>query len=421
MAEPTPSPQPQQPPPGYYPPYGAQPYPPPYVPQEPKLTHKQKIFLAIGLLLFLLFGLYSSCHQAVATNAAAHANNPVFPASPQSIESEREQAQRELDEAQRQAEAAKRRLQNAPTMPHETQTQTGNTGARENDPETQFWQQARIARWRREQDAPYASGVGFVTKRPETSTKGASAATAEVPPGSSYPSSPAQVPSPATDQRDAAEPTKQEGQPQQNPTAYDFDQAEGQLHRLMEGTILESTLMNQLDGEFVGPVICQISNNVWDLSGRNLLIPMGSKAIGTAHSVSSTSQRRLAVTFHRITMPDGFSLNLDQFQGLNQLGETGLVDKVNAHYAQILGASLAIGAISGLAELGQTGATYSPLTGFRAGLSQQGAESAMRVLDRFLNRQPTIKVLPGSRVKIILTTDLPGVPEYANHRMDPNL
>ena len=140
-----------------------------------------------------------------------------------------------------------------------------------------------------------------------------------------------------------------------------------------------------------------------------------------AHSINSTNQRRLAVSFHRITMPDGYSLDLDKFQGLNQIGETGLVDKVNSHYMQIFGASLAIGAIGGLAEIGQGGGSYSPFQGFRQGLSQQGAESAARVLDRFLNRQPTIKVLPGSRVKIILTTDLPGVPEYSNHRMDPNL
>ena len=42
--------------------------------------------------------------------------------------------------------------------------------------------------------------------------------------------------------------------------------------------------------------------------------------------------------FHRVTMPDGYSVSLDQFKGLNQVGETGLRDQVNHHYAQIFGA-----------------------------------------------------------------------------------
>ena len=40
----------------------------------------------------------------------------------------------------------------------------------------------------------------------------------------------------------------------------------------------------------------------------------------------------LALVFHRLIMPDGFSVSLDQFHGLNQIGETGLTDLVNHHY-----------------------------------------------------------------------------------------
>ena len=50
-------------------------------------------------------------------------------------------------------------------------------------------------------------------------------------------------------------------------------------------------------------------------------------------------------------MPDGFSLDLDQFHGLNQIGETGLRDQVNHHYGQVFGISLAVGAIAGLATI----------------------------------------------------------------------
>jgi type IV secretory pathway VirB10-like protein len=49
-------------------------------------------------------------------------------------------------------------------------------------------------------------------------------------------------------------------------------------------------------------------------------------------------------------MPDGYSVDLDQFHGLDQAGATGLKDQVNNHYVEIFGASIALGIISGAAE-----------------------------------------------------------------------
>ena len=58
-------------------------------------------------------------------------------------------------------------------------------------------------------------------------------------------------------------------------------------------------------------------------------------------------------------MPDGYSVNLDQFKGMNQIGDTGLRDQVNNHYLRIFGASLAVGAIGGIAEAGTGGCSNS--------------------------------------------------------------
>jgi hypothetical protein len=58
--------------------------------------------------------------------------------------------------------------------------------------------------------------------------------------------------------------------------------------------------------------------------GQQLLIPQGSRILGEAKRVTAFGQERLAVLFHRVIMPDGYSVSLDQFKGLNQVGETGL-------------------------------------------------------------------------------------------------
>jgi type IV secretory pathway VirB10-like protein len=64
--------------------------------------------------------------------------------------------------------------------------------------------------------------------------------------------------------------------------------------------------------------------------------------------VDTFGQTRLAVAFHGLIMPDGYSVSLDQFKGMNQIGDTRLRDQVNNHYFKIFGASLAVGASAGL-------------------------------------------------------------------------
>jgi type IV secretion system protein VirB10 len=193
--------------------------------------------------------------------------------------------------------------------------------------------------------------------------------------------------------------------------SLDFDPAKQEVYWLPEGTILEAVLTNRLDGEQPGPVNCMITTDVYLPGTRLLLIPQGARVLGEASKVSAFGQQRLAVSFHRILVPglDSYSIPLDQqAPGLAQAGETGLHDKVNSHYASIFGASLAIGAIGGLAQIGNstTGIVYDPSVQFRNGISESMAQSADRVLDRFLNRMPTITIREGTRVKIVLTDDL---------------
>lgn len=196
----------------------------------------------------------------------------------------------------------------------------------------------------------------------------------------------------------------------------------GKLYRLPEDTVLEGVLVNKLNNSFAGPVIAQLSTNVWSHDGQQLLIPAGTRIVGEVKRVEALGDQRLALTFHRMIMPDLYPVSLDQFQGLNQIGETGLRDKVNHHYLQIFGVSLALGAIAGLSQIGTNYGGYAVSAGtqYRAGISQSLSESAMRILDRYTNILPTFTVREGTRVRVILTDDLL-VPAYFNHRLPSEL
>jgi type IV secretion system protein VirB10 len=188
-----------------------------------------------------------------------------------------------------------------------------------------------------------------------------------------------------------------------------------------EGTVLETLLINRLNGTFAGPVDCLVTTDIYSHDRQHVLIPAGSKVLGEAKKVEALGQQRLAVFFHRLIMPDGYSVNLDQFKGLSQTGETALRDKVNNHYLQIFGASLAVGILGGVAEVG-TGNTLtnSSLDRAREGFGTSMANSSMNILDRFLNILPTVTIREGSRVKVYLSGDLL-LPDYAQHTMHSDL
>ena len=186
-------------------------------------------------------------------------------------------------------------------------------------------------------------------------------------------------------------------------------------HVLFEGTILEAVLTNRLDGSFSGPVNCMVTTNVYSHERNLLVVPQGSRVLGEARKVTEQQQERLAVAFHRLIMPDGYSVNLDQFLGLGQEGATGLKDQTNHHYLEIFGTSIALGVLSGFSQYG-TGSALSAngFDQYRQGVASSVAQNNSTVLQRQLNRLPSITIREGQRVKIILTKDLE-LPAYAAH------
>ncbi|MDE2764419.1 MAG: TrbI/VirB10 family protein [Gemmatimonadota bacterium] len=169
--------------------------------------------------------------------------------------------------------------------------------------------------------------------------------------------------------------------------------------RIREGSFLEAVLLTQLSGEFPGPVLAMVSVPLYSSDRQRVLIPRGARVVGTAHAVQQRDQSRLAVSFHRLLLPDGGWIDIE-FAGLNQAGESALKDEVSRHYVSTFAAAGAIGALSGLTLAG--GSPY----GLRAGVGQGLGQSATSTLDRFLNRMPEITIRAGHRLRVWFTADV---------------
>lgn len=198
-----------------------------------------------------------------------------------------------------------------------------------------------------------------------------------------------------------------------------LDAAIGQPYVIYESTTLDTVLMNRLDGDAAGPVKALVSNPVYSHDRQNVLVPEGTIVLGEAKKIGSTGfgqQRRMALVFHRMIMPDGYSVDLDQFHGLDQIGEEGMKDKVNNHYLQIFGASIALGVIAGAGEIEQGSGTISTSgpQAFMTGAAANVSQSASTILDRFIQIPPTITIREGHRIKVYITQDML-LPAYDNH------
>jgi type IV secretion system protein VirB10 len=191
----------------------------------------------------------------------------------------------------------------------------------------------------------------------------------------------------------------------------------GPMHWLLEGTIIDTVLTNRLDGNASAPVNCLVTTPVYSHSGQHVVIPAGARVLGDTKPVQALGETRLAVTFHRLVMPDGSTHSLDQFVGLNQIGDAGLRDQANQHYWSTFGAAAAVGLISGLAQFvstaGLAGGDGNRTVIIAGGAAEAASQASAQTMNRFLNRLPTITIREGHRVQVYLTSDLE-LPAYSS-------
>ena len=226
---------------------------------------------------------------------------------------------------------------------------------------------------------------------------------------------------PSASSHPALQPASEQRTAKNDPMApYPFDQYQGQLYRVFEGTVFEGVVTNHIDGALAGPIIVMLTTDYYSHDHQQLLLPQGTRLLGDVKSVGSSQQRKLMVIFERAVCPDGFSVSLNNFTGLDPIGTTGLATHVNNHYLSSFAAAAVIGGIGGLAQIGNSSSVLDPSAQIRNGISEQTAQESEQILNKFLNRLPTIAVKEGSRARVYINRDI-SIPSYAEHRVDPAL
>lgn len=178
-----------------------------------------------------------------------------------------------------------------------------------------------------------------------------------------------------------------------------------------QGTMIQAVLETAIDSTLEGPIRGVVTTDVVSYDGSRILIPRGSKLIGSYSADVETGQSRLLVAWERIIMSDGQSVQISSFGG-DGLGRSGTTGKVNSHFFKRFGAAALISTISAIPSLLEDEDSDGGVT-----ISTGGSDAATGVSDalggatdaaigKYISIPPTITVAQGTRVTVMVDRDL---------------
>lgn len=175
---------------------------------------------------------------------------------------------------------------------------------------------------------------------------------------------------------------------------------------LAAGSVISASLITGLRSDLPGLVTAQVTTQMYDSpTGRILLIPQGSRLIGSYDSVVAFGQMRALIVWQRIMLPDGSSLRIDNVPATDASGYAGLQDKVDFHtWALLKGVALAtlLGVGSELTVTGESDLVQA----IRESTQQNVSRAGDQLTSRNLDIQPTITIRPGATVRLVVHKDL---------------
>ncbi|SHL52629.1 type IV secretion system protein VirB10 [Sphingobium sp. YR657] len=178
-------------------------------------------------------------------------------------------------------------------------------------------------------------------------------------------------------------------------------------HQVMAGSVIAASLITGLNSDLPGMVVAQVTEPVFDsVTGRTLLIPQGSRLIGSYDSVVAFGQSRALLIWQRIILPDGSSIQIDNLPATDAAGYTGLSDKVDFHTWRLL-KGVVLSTLLGVGTEISIGGDESDLVrAIRQSTQQSANQAGQQIVSKNLNIQPTITVRPGWSLRIIVHKDL---------------
>ncbi len=179
---------------------------------------------------------------------------------------------------------------------------------------------------------------------------------------------------------------------------------------IVQGTIISAILETAINTELPGNIRAQVMRPVYSFDGQNVLMPSGTRLIGTYNSGVSIAQKRVLIAWNRAITPEGKSVKLAA-TGVDRLGRGGQAGNVDSRFVQRFGTAMLITSIAAIPSfLANENANGNTTTGAATGVAQDISDdlkdTTKDVLEDYLKLPPVIRIPQGTPLNVLVNQDL---------------
>lgn len=182
---------------------------------------------------------------------------------------------------------------------------------------------------------------------------------------------------------------------------------------LLRGTYLRCVLETHIVTDVPGFTSCVVTEPVYSVNGKRMLLPKGSKLSGTYGG--GVDGPRVAVIWDRITTPTGLDVMMSS-PGVDNLGGAGHPGEYNAHWASRITSSLMISLLAdafkyAAAKNGPESSTISTsgdivTQPYESATARTMERLANQALDKSMNRPATVTINQGTVLNVYVAKDV---------------
>jgi len=143
---------------------------------------------------------------------------------------------------------------------------------------------------------------------------------------------------------------------------------------ILQGKMIEAVLETTINTDLPGSLRAVINRDIYAEAGKNILIPSGSRLIGSYSNGVAVGQQRLLVSWGRIIRPDGVSVSIAS-QGTDQLGRSGMAGILDNKYKEMFANAFLTSTVAIASTLALSGTQKTVTSSTNSGSTSTGGGS----------------------------------------------
>ena len=189
------------------------------------------------------------------------------------------------------------------------------------------------------------------------------------------------------------------------------------VNLVTQGKMLDAILETAINTDLPGSLRAIISRDVYGESGREVLIPKGSRVVGQYNAQIAEGQVRVGVQWERLIRPDGIDIKIDSL-GVDPLGRSGVRGRVDNKFWTRMSTALLVSYVIPITARKLSNVNDKVITDSDGTQTESSRSAELRdasnkfagiaeeTIKSTFSAKPTITIHQGTRINIFVQKDL---------------